>query len=155
MTWTVLDPTPVGPLMLTTDGSALTGLHFGEHPVPGDRDDAHPVLRAAAAQLAEFFAGERKAFDMPLAPTGTEFQMRVWEQLRLIPYGTTISYGELARRVGNPAASRAVGLANGRNPIAIVVPCHRVIGANGALTGFGGGMDAKKTLLDLEAATLF
>jgi len=155
MTWTVLDPTPVGPLMLTTDGEALTGLYFGEHPVPGERDDDHPVLRAAMAQLAEFFAGKRQAFDVPLAPKGTEFQRRVWEQLRLIPYGTTISYGELARRVGNPAASRAVGLANGRNPIAIVVPCHRVIGANGSLTGFGGGMDAKKTLLDLEASTLF
>ena len=155
MTWTLLDPTPVGPLLLETDGEALTGLWFGEKPVPGERDDDHPLLRRAAEQLAEYFAGRRNAFDLPLAPSGTAFQLRVWEQLRLIPYGTTISYGELARRVGNPAASRAVGLANGRNPLAIVVPCHRVIGANGALTGFGGGMDAKRTLLELEASTLF
>ena len=156
MTWTVIDPTPVGPLLLTTDGEALTRLWFGEKPVPGERDDDHPVLRRAVEQLAEYFAGERDAFDLPLAPEGTAFQVRVWEQLRLIPYGTTISYGELARRVGNPAASRAVGLANGRNPLAIVVPCHRVIGANGSLTGFGGGMDAKRTLLDLEkGAALF
>jgi methylated-DNA-[protein]-cysteine S-methyltransferase len=156
VTWTVIDPTPVGPLLLTTDGEALTRLWFGEKPVPGERDDDHPVLRRAVEQLAEYFAGERDAFDLPLAPEGTAFQVRVWEQLRLIPYGTTISYGELARRVGNPAASRAVGLANGRNPLAIVVPCHRVIGANGSLTGFGGGMDAKRTLLDLEkGAALF
>lgn len=155
MTWTVLEPTPVGPLLLTADGDALTGLHFGGGPGPGERADDDPVLVAAATQLREYFAGDRKEFELPLSPAGTQFQLAVWQRLREIPYGTTISYGELARRVGNPAASRAVGLANGRNPIAIVVPCHRVIGANGALTGFGGGMDAKKTLLDLEAATLF
>ena len=155
MTWTVLDPTPVGPLLLTTDGEALTGLWFGAGPGEGERSDDHPVLRRAAEQLAEYFAGDRKEFDLALAPKGTAFQMGVWAALREIPYGTTISYGELARRVGNPAASRAVGLANGRNPIAIVVPCHRVIGANGSLTGFGGGMDAKRTLLEIESATLF
>ena len=155
MTWTVLDPTPVGPLLLTASDDALTGLWFGVKPVPGDRDDDHPVLRDAAAQLREYFARERKEFELALAPEGTAFQRGVWEQLRLIPYGTTITYGELARRVGNPNASRAVGLANGRNPISIVVPCHRVIGSNGALTGFGGGMDAKRTLLDLESAALF
>ncbi len=155
MTWTVLDPTPVGPLLLTASDDALTGLWFGVRPVAGERYDAHPVLRAAAAQVREYFAGERRAFDLALAPEGTAFQRAVWEQLRLIPYGTTISYGELARRVGSPKASRAVGLANGRNPISIVVPCHRVIGANGALTGFGGGMDAKRTLLDLESGALF
>lgn len=155
MTWTVLDPTPVGPLLLTASEEALTGLHFGVHPVEGPRDDDHPVLRAVAEQLGEYFAGRRTSFDVPLAPAGTDFQLRVWEQLRLIPYATTVSYGELARRVGNPNASRAVGLANGRNPIAIVVPCHRVIGADGSLTGFGGGMDAKRTLLDLESSTLF
>jgi methylated-DNA-[protein]-cysteine S-methyltransferase len=155
MTWTVLDPTPVGPLLLTASDDALTGLYFGVKPVPGEHDDDHPVLRAAAAQVGEYFARERKEFDLALAPEGTAFQRAVWEQLRLIPYGTTITYGELARRVGNPNASRAVGLANGRNPISIVVPCHRVIGANGALTGFGGGMDAKRTLLDLESGALF
>jgi methylated-DNA-[protein]-cysteine S-methyltransferase len=156
MTWTVLEPTPVGPLLLTASDDALTGLWFGVKPVPGARDDSHPVLGTAAAQLGEYFAGARRDFDLPLAPAGTPFQLTVWEQLRLIPYGTTTSYGELARRVGNPAASRAVGLANGRNPIAIIVPCHRVIGANGSLTGFGGGMAAKRTLLDLECgAALF
>ena len=155
MTWTVLEPTPVGPLLLVSDGAALTTLHFGGGPGPGERDDADPVLVDAVAQLREYFAGDRKEFELSLAPAGTAFQRTVWERLREIPYGTTISYGELARRVGNPAASRAVGLANGRNPIAIVVPCHRVIGANGSLTGFAGGMDAKRALLELESATLF
>ncbi len=155
MTWTVIEETPVGPLLLTAEDGALTGLWFGVKPVPGERDDDEPVLRETATQLGEYFAGERRDFTMPLAPRGTAFQRAVWEQLRLIPYGTTVSYGELARRLDQPGAARAVGLANGRNPIAIVVPCHRVIGANGSLTGFGGGMDAKRTLLDLEAGTLF
>ncbi|HEX8002913.1 MAG TPA: methylated-DNA--[protein]-cysteine S-methyltransferase [Mycobacteriales bacterium] len=155
MTWTVLDPTPVGPLLLVADGEALTTLHFGAGPGPGERDDDDPVLVAVATQLREYFAGDRKEFDLPLAPRGTDFQRAVWERLREIPYGTTITYGELARRVGNPAASRAVGLANGRNPIAIVVPCHRVIGSDGKLTGFAGGMDTKRALLELESATLF
>ena len=155
MTWTVLESTPVGPLHLTADDGALTGLRFGSGPAVGPRDDDDPVLATVAAELDEYFAGKRQSFTVPLSPTGTEFQMAVWQQLRLIPYGTTISYGELARRLGSPAASRAVGLANGRNPIAIVVPCHRVIGADGSLTGFGGGMDAKRTLLDIEAGTLF
>ncbi|MDQ1711782.1 MAG: methylated-DNA-[protein]-cysteine S-methyltransferase [Frankiaceae bacterium] len=155
MTWTVLDPTPVGPLHLTAAGDALTGLRFGSGPAAGDRADDDPVLVSAVEQLAEYFAGERRSFTVALAPVGTSFQRAVWEQLRLIPYGTTVSYGELARRVGDAGAARAVGLANGRNPIAIVVPCHRVIGADGSLTGFGGGMAAKRALLDLEAGTLF
>jgi methylated-DNA-[protein]-cysteine S-methyltransferase len=155
MTWTVLEDTPVGPLQLAAEDGALTQLRFGAGPVSGSRDDTDPVLRAAAAELAEYFAGARRDFTVPLAPRGTDFQRAVWEQLRLIPYGTTVTYGEIARRLGAPAASRAVGLANGRNPIAIVVPCHRVIGADGSLTGFGGGMDAKRTLLDLESSTLF
>jgi methylated-DNA-[protein]-cysteine S-methyltransferase len=154
-TWTVVEDTPVGPLLLTADGDALTGLWFGVKPVAGTRDDDDPVLVAAVTQVREYFAGERTSFDLPLAPDGTDFQRRVWEQLRLIPYGTTVSYGELARRLGAPSASRAVGAANGRNPIAIVVPCHRVIGADGSLTGFGGGMDAKRVLLDLETGALF
>jgi methylated-DNA-[protein]-cysteine S-methyltransferase len=155
MTWTVLDPTPVGPLHLTAADGSLTGLRFGGGPCTGERADDDPVLVAVVAQLTEYFAGARRAFTVPLAPVGTAFQMAVWEQLRLIPYGTTTSYGELARRLGSPDASRAVGLANGRNPIAIVVPCHRVIGADGSLTGFGGGMAAKRALLDLEAGSLF
>jgi methylated-DNA-[protein]-cysteine S-methyltransferase len=155
MTWTVLDPTPVGPLHLTALDGALTGLRFGSGPAVGERADDDPVLRLAAEQLAAYFAGSLRSFALPLVPAGTAFQLAVWEQLRLIPYGSTVSYGELARRLGAPNASRAVGLANGRNPIAIVVPCHRVIGADGSLTGFGGGMAAKRTLLDLEAGTLF
>ncbi|HEU0132203.1 MAG TPA: methylated-DNA--[protein]-cysteine S-methyltransferase [Mycobacteriales bacterium] len=153
MSWTVVEGTPVGALLLESDGAALTGLWFGVKPVSGERDDDDPVLAEAAAQLGAYFARDLKEFDLPLAPRGTPFQLAVWEQLRLIPYGETISYGELARRVGSPKASRAVGAANGRNPIGIVVPCHRVIGANGTLTGFGGGMDAKRTLLDLESST--
>ncbi len=155
--WTLIDPTPVGPLTLTADDGALTGLAFGS-PLPdvdGERNDAEPVLATARRELAEYFAGERQDFSVPLAPQGTAFQLRVWEALRAIPYGSTISYGELARRIGDPRASRAVGLANGRNPIVVVVPCHRVVGADGSLTGFGGGLAAKRALLDLEAGSLF
>ncbi len=115
-----------------------------------DAGAASPV----AEQLREYFAGERERFDVPLAARGTEFQRRVWEALRAIPYGETASYGQIARAVGRPAASRAVGAANGRNPISIVVPCHRVVGAGGALTGYGGGLDRKARLLDLEARAL-
>jgi methylated-DNA-[protein]-cysteine S-methyltransferase len=155
MTWLVIEDTPVGPLQLTASDGALTGLRFGVAPVAGAPSPDDPVLRAAAEELAAYFAGSLRDFTVPLAPRGTDFQRSVWSQLRLIPYGTTVTYGEIARRLGAPAASRAVGLANGRNPIAIVVPCHRVIGADGSLTGFGGGMDAKRTLLDLESSTLF
>ena len=109
------------------------------------------ALDAAKRQLAEYFDGDRREFDLPLAPDGTAFQLRVWEELRRIAYGETISYGELARRIGQPTASRAVGAANGRNPLSIVVPCHRVIGADGTLTGFGGGLPVKQALLDLES----
>jgi methylated-DNA-[protein]-cysteine S-methyltransferase len=108
------------------------------------------VLAEARAQLSAYFAGERTTFDLPLAPVGTPFQQRVWGELRRIPYAETVSYGELANRLGSPGASRAVGLANGRNPIAIVVPCHRVIGADGTLTGYAGGLERKRALLDLE-----
>ena len=144
---------PVGELMLTSDGEALTGVWFSPHddlPLDDWVDERDDVLDDAVAQLESYFAGERTDFDLPLHPHGTDFQLRVWAALREIPYGQTISYGELARRVGNPSASRAVGLANGRNPISIVVPCHRVIGADGSLTGYGGGMERKRTLLDLE-----
>jgi methylated-DNA-[protein]-cysteine S-methyltransferase len=111
----------------------------------------HPILRAAARQLREYFAGKRRAFDVPLEFRGTEFQRHVWSALLTIPYGETRTYRQIAEQVGNPAAVRAVGAANGRNPIAIIAPCHRVIGTNGHLTGFGGGLDAKAHLLALEA----
>ncbi len=157
MTYYTHVDSPIGPLRLTSDGSALTGLYMVEHrhgPEVGadwaDGASAAP-LPAAAAQLAEYFAGARTEFDLPLAPEGTDFQKRVWQELTRIPYGARISYGELAGRLGNPGASRAVGLANGRNPISIVVPCHRVIGASGKLTGYGGGLERKQALLELEA----
>jgi methylated-DNA-[protein]-cysteine S-methyltransferase len=146
-------PSPIGELLLASDGRSLTGLHMEPHPkVNGAIADAKP-FHEIVRQLKEYFAGKRGEFDVPLQFAGTDFQNRVWKALCKIPYGTTISYGELAKRVGNPKASRAVGLANGRNPIGIVVPCHRVIGANGTLTGYGGGLDRKKFLLDLEQTT--
>ena len=141
---------PVGPLLLTSDGTALTRLLFAAEPDPSWSTDECPVLVRAAQQLAEYFRGERTDFDLPLDPAGTPFQLTVWRALRDIPYAGTINYGQLATQVGNPRASRAVGMANGRNPISIVVPCHRVIGADGSLTGYGGGLDRKRTLLDLE-----
>ncbi len=146
---TILD-SPVGQLILTSDGTSLTRLLFHGDPDPAWSREACPVLDEAVSQLRAYFAGERTTFDLPLAPTGTPFQLLVWASLREIPYAQTISYGELARRVGQPTAARAVGLANGRNPISVVVPCHRVIGADGSLTGYGGGLDRKRTLLDLE-----
>jgi methylated-DNA-[protein]-cysteine S-methyltransferase len=157
MTYYTFMESPIGPLQLISDGEALTGLFMNEHkggPGSGEdwvRDDHHALLTEARRQIDAYFAGQRKTFDLPLAARGTEFQRRVWEALSQIPYGATISYGELARRIGNPMASRAVGLANGSNPISIIVPCHRVIGANGNLTGYGGGVERKKALLALEA----
>ena len=149
---------PLGRLLLTSDGAALTRLYMNTQDYdaagkPGWTEDAEdPVLREAAHQLAEYFDGARTAFDLPLAAAGTEFQARVWRELGGIGYGETLSYGEVARRIGSPGASRAVGLANGSNPISIVVPCHRVIGANGKLTGYGGGLPRKAMLLDFERA---
>jgi methylated-DNA-[protein]-cysteine S-methyltransferase len=147
-------PSPIGELLLISDGAALTGIymppHKGAPEVAADWTRDPAPLRAAVEQLEEYFAGERTAFDLPLAPRGTAFQLRVWAALGEIPYGRTESYGRLAARVGNPRAVRAVGLANGRNPLSIVVPCHRVIGANGSLTGYGGGLDRKTQLLALE-----
>ncbi|WP_313022713.1 methylated-DNA--[protein]-cysteine S-methyltransferase [Mobilicoccus sp.] len=151
---------PVGDLTLVSDGAHLVGLymtdqrHRPEETTFGPRADDVTPFAAARGQLAEYFAGERTAFDLPLAPAGTEFQRRVWAALLTIPYGHTWSYGELATRIGNPRASRAVGLANGRNPIGIVVPCHRVVGSGGSLTGYGGGLERKRLLLDLERAAL-
>ena len=149
-TYSTTVDSPVGPLLLTSDGSALTRLLFDARPDPSWSTEPCAVLDRATRQLAEYFAGERTSFDLPLAPAGTPFQLTTWRALREIPYAETINYGQLALRVGNAKASRAVGLANGRNPISIVVPCHRVIGANGSLTGYGGGLDRKRLLLDLE-----
>lgn len=149
-------PSPVGDLILVADDGALVGLYIdGQRHLPashqfGERDDAAP-FDAAREQLAEYFAGTRTAFDLPLAPQGDEFRQRVWTLLREIPFGETRSYGDLARELGDRNLAQAVGAANGRNPIAIVVPCHRVIGADGSLTGYAGGLERKRFLLDHEA----
>jgi methylated-DNA-[protein]-cysteine S-methyltransferase len=154
---------PCGPLTLVAEGGALVGLYMadGRHgptpeelgePYAGPPEQAPEPLPEAARQLDEYFAGTRREFSLPLAARGTEFQRSVWSALREIPYGATWSYGRLADHLGKPGASRAVGLANGRNPISIVVPCHRVIGADGSLTGYGGGLPRKRTLLALEHA---
>ena len=144
---------PVGNLLLTGNES-LEGLHFplGKTRIEPGKDWIYKeeLFLEAIDQLKGYFKGERTSFDLELKVQGTDFQKMVWKELVKIPYGETISYGELAERIGNPNACRAVGLANGKNPISIIVPCHRVIGKNGSLTGFGGGLDAKRTLLDLE-----
>jgi methylated-DNA-[protein]-cysteine S-methyltransferase len=157
MTWWTKMDSPVGVLCLVSDGEALTSVMFdpADEPV-GERDDEHVVLARAREQLEAYFAGDLKEFDLPLAAAGTPFQQRVWQALREIGYGETATYGEIARRLGlPPGASRAVGLANGRNPIAIVVPCHRVIGSKGRLVGYAGGLDRKQRLLSLEKSALF
>jgi methylated-DNA-[protein]-cysteine S-methyltransferase len=149
-------PTPLETLLLTSDGTALTGLYMDAHQhapqksTDWQQNDEVAPFAEAKQQLQEYFEGKRTTFELPLNPCGTEFQQRVWQELRAIPFGETRSYGELARRIGNPNASRAVGLANGRNPLSIIVPCHRVIGANGKLTGYAGGMERKEWLLNFE-----
>lgn len=152
-THTVVD-SPVGPLTLVASDGVLAGLYMDEqrHRPPeevfGVPDPSG--FEAVAAELEAYFAGELTEFTVPLAPDGTPFQRSVWAALREIPYGETVSYGQLADRIGRPKAVRAVGLANGRNPIGIVVPCHRVVGADGSLTGYGGGIERKRFLLDFE-----
>jgi methylated-DNA-[protein]-cysteine S-methyltransferase len=146
--------TPVGRLWLVGSDAGLSGVLWPGSPPEGVPDGGHPVLEAARAQLEEYFAGERRSFDLPLDLHGTEFQRRAWLALADIPYGETRSYGEQARLLGVPRAARAVGAANGRNPVSIVLPCHRVIGAGGGLTGFGGGLAVKRALLELEAGVL-
>jgi len=141
---------PIGMLHLYARGDALVAVELPNRPQPSGVPGAHSVLAAAAAQLREYFAGARTRFELPLAPEGTSFQRRVWTQLLAIPYGTTCSYADVARAIGRPTACRAVGAANGKNPIAIIVPCHRVIGAGGALTGYGGGLPTKRWLLQKE-----
>lgn len=149
---------PVGSLLLVADSDGLREINFsknGRRAAADDswREDARS-LRDPIRQLQAYFAGKLEDFDLPLAPEGTPFQQKVWQELCRIPFGETISYGELARRIGNPKASRAVGLANGSNPIPIVIPCHRVIGASGKLTGYGGGLPIKEKLLALEQRQL-
>ena len=148
---------PVGPLLIAGNDAGLQLLEFHGPRHPYTRGAAwqegdHQVLRDAQKQLKEYFSGKRRRFELPLAPQGTDFQRQVWWELANIPFGGTISYAGLAQRLGRPAATRAVGAANGRNPIPIVLPCHRVIGADGSLTGFGGGLPTKQFLLQLEGA---
>lgn len=149
---------PIGPLTLVARAGQLTGLYLeSQRHLPGPEvlglpgDPADEPFATAAGQLAAYFDGQLTAFTVPLAPAGTEFQRRVWAALQSIPYGQIRSYGELARQIGSPAASRAVGLANGKNPISLIIPCHRVIGSDGSLTGYGGGLDRKRFLLELES----
>lgn len=150
-----LEDSPIGQLLLLGDGRALHGLYMQDAPRPKaiapGWELASTSFADVRAQLREYFAGERSAFDLELVMDGSPFEGRVWRALRDIPYGATVSYGELARQIGQPSAARAVGLANGRNPISVIVPCHRVIGANGTLTGYGGGLERKRMLLELES----
>ncbi|HEY3858487.1 MAG TPA: methylated-DNA--[protein]-cysteine S-methyltransferase [Gammaproteobacteria bacterium] len=147
---------PIGKLMLIGTEDALYGVHFqsGPRPIKADKDwvESEKPFKEVMRQLKAYFAGKLKDFDLPLSPQGTEFQLQVWKTLQTIPYGKTWSYGRLAKRIKRPDAQRAVGAANGQNPIPVIVPCHRVIGANGSLTGFGGGLPIKQKLLALEGA---
>lgn len=149
---------PVGTLRLVASDKGLVAILWpnerpGRVPLgPTQADEAHPILVRAAAQVTDYFAGGLRAFDVPLDFRGTDFQRSVWQALLTIPFGETRSYAQIARQIGRPTASRAVGAANGRNPVSIIAPCHRVIGTSGALTGFAGGLEAKRMLLDLEAA---
>lgn len=148
---TITIKSPLGPLRLYADGDELTGVLYTSDQAPWDaREQSSDVLERTAKQLAEYFAGERRVFDLPLAPRGSGFQQIVWRALTRIAYAQTASYGEIARVIGRPAASRAVGAANGKNPISIIVPCHRVVGADGTLTGYAGGLPAKRWLLAHE-----
>lgn len=152
--YTTID-SPIGDLLVIGDGDAVSGLYMqGGRTGVAVRPDwkrTDEPFGAVRAQVDEYFAGRRTGFDLPLRMEGTDFQRLVWHALQEIPYGETVSYGELARRIGRPSASRAVGAANGRNPISVVVPCHRVIGSDGTLTGYGGGIERKRYLLELEA----
>ena len=153
MNYQYLD-SPIGQLRLVSDGQHITAIEFEgmHHTDQRDTEQKDGPLEECARQLGEYFNGTRRDFDLPLAPGGTEFQNAVWDALREIPYGALRSYRDVAESLANPKAVRAVGAANGRNPIPIVVPCHRVVGSDGALTGFAGGLAAKKKLLELEGA---
>jgi methylated-DNA-[protein]-cysteine S-methyltransferase len=152
MNYVTFVDSPIGRLSLYSDGEALTGLYMEKREPPGEwvPGEDIAVLKSAAQQLKEYFTGARREFDLPIALRGTAFQCKVWERLKSIPCGETWSYGQLAQRIRQPTASRAVGLANGRNPVSIVIPCHRVIGSDGSLTGYGGGLERKQWLLEHE-----
>jgi methylated-DNA-[protein]-cysteine S-methyltransferase len=150
MTPTMYFDSPLGLMMAQEHNGAIIALDFVQAPQPDDIPAETPLLLEAKRQVLEYFAGKRRDFDLPLAPKGTPFQLRVWQALRAIPYGQTRSYGQIAAAVGNPKAGRAVGGANHRNPISLVQPCHRVIGSSGRLVGYGGGLDKKEALLALE-----
>lgn len=140
----------IGTLGIAADDTAVTDLFFGDRPKPGMCEGYTPLLRRAAAELEEYFAGTRREFTFPVCAAGTPFQQRVWRALREIPYGTTRSYAQVAAAIGQPGACRAVGMANRRNPLAVVVPCHRVVGSDGSLTGYAAGTEIKRRLLELE-----
>jgi methylated-DNA-[protein]-cysteine S-methyltransferase len=156
--YTSIFASPLGNLLLTSNGVALTGLYLDGHrghPSAGAGSSSDlAVFADAHEQLERYFAGELRSFDLDLEPSGTPFQHRVWEALSDIPFGATVSYADIARQIGQPTASRAVGAANGRNPISIVIPCHRVIGTNGTMTGYGGGVSRKVWLLEHETGVL-
>lgn len=146
---------PHGPMLITATPKGLAGVYFrGQKHFPEKRDwrrdMRHPVLRKARRELEEYFAGRRTRFDVPLDPQGTEFQRKVWKAITRVGFGKTLTYGELAKRAGHPGSARAAGAATGRNPIGIIVPCHRIVGANGSLTGYAGGLNRKRALLALE-----
>ena len=149
-------PSPLGTVLVTSVDGKLTRLYLDcdEEPVGNDWIEDRAAFEHLAAQLDEYWRGELTEFDVPMSPVGTDFQKQVWAALREIPYGTTVTYGAIADRIGKPSAVRAVGRANGSNPIAVIVPCHRVIGANGSLTGYAGGIDKKAKLLELERGRL-
>jgi methylated-DNA-[protein]-cysteine S-methyltransferase len=153
-----LEDSPIGKLLLVGDGEALHGLYMqdGRTPIKTRRDwkRRDGAFAAAREQLGEYFAGTRTTFDLPLVQNGDAFQTLVWAELQRIPYGATVSYGHVAREIARPDAARAVGPANAQNPIAVIVPCHRVIGADGSLTGYGGGLERKRLLLELEQGVL-
>jgi len=151
-------PTPLGTVIAIAAGGALTGIHFegGRHvpPISAEwrEDPYHEPLRRCAEQLADYFEGKRQCFDLPVAPRGTDFQQRVWREIARVPYGETITYSQLAERAGAPGSARAAGAATGRNPLSILVPCHRVVATDGSLTGYAGGLARKEKLLALEGA---
>ena len=156
----ILKTTDLGDLLLVAADGKLTGIYFNDRKhAPKPRSDwrlepKHPVLKQAGAELREYLAGRRKSFSTPLSSTGTDFQSEVWRQIARIPYGETITYSELARRAGKPAAVRAAGTATGRNPLSVVIPCHRVVGKDGRMTGYAGGLPRKQRLLEMESGTV-
>jgi methylated-DNA-[protein]-cysteine S-methyltransferase len=158
--WFCRQDSPLGRLLMTSDGSALTGLYFDDGrdvPVVGRdwrEDGGAEPFEAVRQQLTEYFEGQRTSFDLSLRPRGTDFQQRIWQVIAQVPFGELISYRELATRAGSPQASRAAGLATGRNPISIIIPCHRIVGSSGSLTGYGGGLPRKRMLLDLETSVV-